>query len=450
MKSTKRVLWEEGTLLTPQHFQQWDRYQEASAIARLRGSRPYEWGLSSLAIDPTALAAGTVNVKACSGSFRDGFFFDSGARDPLPAPRSFTEIFDASRPHLGAYLALAEPPQSGLLCAGDDAGPGTVAPFVKGEVTISDDLREHSEQTIRTADANLRILFDGEPLNDYRTIRIAQIAKAPDGNFQIDERYVPPCVSLKVSDYLLDLLRRMVLRVGHLSGELAGKRRESGGLGEAIQYQRLLSLHARYPTLHHFQIRQVVHPELVFLELASLAAGEIAFDPRRTLEDMPTYNHERLAECFSRLEEILLQVDPVRPAPDATLIELAGRGMVRTGTVQPADLLRTAAFYLGVESDLPAERLIADLPRQAKISSPQKVQELLLANLPGLALRHSTNLPSAIRIQAGRVYFELQRAGPHWDAVEDSQQVAISLPSAFQVRGLELYAVPRRSGEGGA
>jgi type VI secretion system protein ImpJ len=50
MSVNSKVVWSEGLLLQPHHFQQHDRYLENLVQARCAGLRPYPWGVSALKI----------------------------------------------------------------------------------------------------------------------------------------------------------------------------------------------------------------------------------------------------------------------------------------------------------------------------------------------------------------------------------------------------------------
>ena len=49
------IQWYEGMLLTPQHFQQWDRALHHMVAQRFRAAQAFEWGLTRLEIDREAL-----------------------------------------------------------------------------------------------------------------------------------------------------------------------------------------------------------------------------------------------------------------------------------------------------------------------------------------------------------------------------------------------------------
>ena len=104
MSNSQRVVWGEGMLLTPQHFQQSERYREALQRERGRVQSPLLWGIREFAIEPESLAGGELRVTRCVGILPDGSMFDA----PLRAGTRVSQRSDS--PGYGARLS--PPPRS--------------------------------------------------------------------------------------------------------------------------------------------------------------------------------------------------------------------------------------------------------------------------------------------------------------------------------------------------
>src|SRR5215813_10288619 len=72
MSHYRKVVWNEGMLLTPHHFQQWDNYYEEVLNSRFSSFTPYEWGILDLQINQEAIANGLFNLTRCSAVMPDG------------------------------------------------------------------------------------------------------------------------------------------------------------------------------------------------------------------------------------------------------------------------------------------------------------------------------------------------------------------------------------------
>ena len=100
MTNQHRVIWDEGMMLAPQHFQQWERWLEGELHDRARALATYAWGFSALELDQGALAGGQLAITHCAGMFADGTAFSAPDRDALPAARAIAEHIDDKTGHL--------------------------------------------------------------------------------------------------------------------------------------------------------------------------------------------------------------------------------------------------------------------------------------------------------------------------------------------------------------
>ena len=72
----QKVIWQEGMLLRPQHFQQSDRYYDYQLKTRTRTLELYAWGFFDLEIDRQSLNTGKLVVNQASGILPDGTLFE--------------------------------------------------------------------------------------------------------------------------------------------------------------------------------------------------------------------------------------------------------------------------------------------------------------------------------------------------------------------------------------
>ena len=57
-----KVLWGEGLLLRPQHFQRQDQYHEHCLHKGIKAVHPYAWGVERLQVDREALANNVLRI----------------------------------------------------------------------------------------------------------------------------------------------------------------------------------------------------------------------------------------------------------------------------------------------------------------------------------------------------------------------------------------------------
>ena len=76
MQQQRRVLWGEGTLIGPQHFQQQEAYYDELLASYYAVVSPYNWGYVELQLNVSGSKTGIISVDKIKGFFKDGSFFD--------------------------------------------------------------------------------------------------------------------------------------------------------------------------------------------------------------------------------------------------------------------------------------------------------------------------------------------------------------------------------------
>jgi len=85
--------------------------------------------------------------------------------------------------------------------------------------------------------------------------------------------------------------------------------------------------------------------------------------------------------------------------------------------------------------------LIRKVPPLVKISAPDEIQNLKQNFMPGLTLRHAAVPPAAIPTKLDNQYFTLNQAGPLWDAIMLSRQIAVHAPGDIVDPKMEIVIV---------
>ena len=448
MDHLQKVLWSEGMFLTPHHFQQWDRHYEDLIIRQRRIGEPRGWGLTELKVNEDALANGEFILSRASGVLPDGLLFDVPDRDISPKSRQIGASFDPKKESLGVYLGspLVKPGLAAVRM--DGASSERPARYLRKTASVSDANTGTSDREIASAVKDLRILFEGEPLDDYVTLKIAALGRTATGSFTLKENYIPPCLHIAASPYLSTILRRIVEILSTKSSDLSKQRRSrSAGLveftmSEAASFWLLRTVNAALPPLVHSYHRSQTHPEDVYIEMARLAGELFTFASDGHPKDVPLYMHDDLAATFGGIEEILRRLLETTIATRCTPIALEkAREGLYTGRVPDEQMLEKAQFYIAVMAGVPEEKVVREVPLKAKISSLDRVNLLIAQAVRGVPVKHLPTPPAEIPVQPGRCYFLLQKSGEHWDAVKSSRTMSIYIPPEFTQLKLELMAV---------
>src|SRR5437016_5730264 len=160
MRHLQPVLWTKGTLLTPQHLQQQDRFLEDTLQFRLESLAFSPWGFLKLRLDQEALGGGQLSVSAASGVFRDGLLFDIPDADAVPPAKPLAEHFASNQLSADVYLAIPQYRERGLNVAVASTTADTR--FVADAVFVHDEMRGGMEKPIQVARKGFRLLMDNE------------------------------------------------------------------------------------------------------------------------------------------------------------------------------------------------------------------------------------------------------------------------------------------------
>jgi type VI secretion system protein ImpJ len=444
MGRANNVVWSEGLFLTPQLFQQADRYRENLLQFRLRPLAPFYWGISELEIDRDGLRNGMFSVLRCGGVLPDGLTIQIPDQDDAPESRAVKPFFAPSAESLDVYLGVPVSHADSLNYNLGNGSGGRAIRYRMEMTPVADETIEGNECEIPVARKNFQILFAGESLDDRTCIKIAELGRAATGEIMLKESYIPPAISLGGSGTLQEILHRTVEMLAAKSGSLSQQRRHIADFGasDIANFWLLHTVNSYLPVLSHLYLVSQHHPEQLYLVLAQLAGELTTFaldtDPR----ELPRYDHDDLARTFGELEiRIRSLLDTVIATKYVIIpLEKTPQNWYR-GRVNDDRLLKSAQFYLAANAQLPANRLINEIPAKSKISSPDEIDRLIGRALPGVELSHEPVPPSTIPVKPNFKYYHLNTHGRFWETICMAKSLAVYLPDEFPELKIELVAV---------
>jgi type VI secretion system protein ImpJ len=441
MKHLSRVVWSEGMYLGPHQFQAQNRYFEDSLQFATSTLRFQPYGLTGVALDADALRNGTVSVLHARGLFSDGLAFHIPECDSAPPPRAIGEAFPPTREAVTILLAIpARDPRK----ANVSLSNGLDARFVAETRPIEDETTGGDERQVRLARKNVRLLLDSEPREGFETLPLARVVRDGAGHFTYDPRYVPPCVQISASERLMLLVRQLIEILGEKSARLALGSAKPGDYSprEIANFWLLHAVNTGLAALRHLWTAKRGHPEELFLELSRLAGALCTFGLQSHPNDLPTYDHERLGECFDALEQhIRTHLEIVVPTNCVTIPLEPVADYFWEGEVSDTRCLGRARWILGVQSSVGEAELITRTPQLVKICSSKFIGELVKRAMAGLTLTHLPAPPPAVPLRVEAQYFGIAKAGPFWDHIVQTRRVGIYVPGELPSPQLELLVV---------
>ncbi|MGE3153431.1 MAG: type VI secretion system baseplate subunit TssK [Nitrospiraceae bacterium] len=443
MDITKRVVWSEGMLLTPQLFQQWDRYSDNLLSQRLQALTTFGWGIAELDIDHDGLSNGRFTLLSCTCILPDGLVIRIPDEDLAPQTRVFADRFSTSMEHLNVYLSVPIDRADGINCQlGKD--PGSRIPrYATEHIQVVDVTTGDNPQEVLVAHKNVRILFAEEEDADQVSIKIAELVRAPTGAVALRETYIPPCVWISAAPYLLRMLRGLIeLLTAKLATFSDAQRGPLDIIGSDLgKFALVTAISSHLPVLLHLSRVEKVHPEMLYLAMARLAGQLMILVSPSDSQNVPAYEHEDLARSFQELDRrirtIIEGATPTRYVP----IPLESTGdNVWIGRVPESRLFATSQFFLMASGDLSEDQIRTLIPQHIKIGSPSKLKDIVAAAMPGVRLYHTPRPPATLPMKTGTQYFRLDDRGLFWEEIKKSQVLAIHVPDSLHAIRVQLVA----------
>ena len=448
MSKYRKIVWNEGMLLTPHHFQQWDNYFEELLNTRIQGAMQFEYGILDLQVSNEAVANGNFQITNCRAVMPDGLLVNVPDAEAVPDLRPVGNHFPPEAATLGVHLAIPAKKAGEANFQTDGARAGSNLRFLQEGVMVKDETTGTNEQAVALAKSNLRIIFDDELRDGFTSIKIAELERTPTGQLKISEEYIPPILKVSGSVWLSNLLRQLVEILITKSGSLGEQRRQSKAsladftTSEVAVFWLLHTINASIPTMAHYFRSTVLHPEKLYLEMAGLVGKLMTFSVDSHPKDIVRYDHDDLYFTFSNLASQLKELlETVIPSRCVAIPLEKTRDTLYVGRVEDERLLKEAAFYLAVRSQMPEAKLIEGVPRVVKIASRDAIDQVIGAALPGVVLTHANPPPAPIPTRVGFKYFMLDTIGPYWNGIRGSKVLAVHVPDEIVDENLEMYAV---------
>lgn len=435
-------------LLTPHHFQQSDNYHEELLNSRLRSAMQFEYGVIDLQLSNEAIANGNFQITNCRAVLPDGLLVNVPDAEAVPDLRPVGSHFGVEADKLGVHLAIPARKMGETNFQASGAAANSNLRFLQEGAMVKDETSGTNEQPIAYAKSNLRLIFDDELRDGFTSIKIAELMRTPTGQLKISEEYIPPILKISGSVWLVNMLRQVVEILITKSGSLGEQRRSSNAsladftTSEVAVFWLLNTINASIPAMTHYFHSPMLHPEKLYLEMATLVGKLMTFSTESHPKDIVKYDHDDLFFTFfslsTQLKNLLETVIPSRCVP----IPLEKtRDTLYVGRIEDERLLKEAEFYLAVRAQMPEAKLMEGVPRVVKIASRDVIDSVIGSALPGVVLTLASPPPAPIPARVGFKYFKLDTIGPYWNGISGSKVVSVYVPNDIPDEKLEMYAV---------
>ena len=444
MSWNNKVIWSEGLFLQPHHFQQHDRYVESYVEGRCGPLRNHGWGFSELKLDTSQLGIGKVAIAEARGVFPDGTPFNIPDDDRPPPPLDLNESVRDCRVHLA--LPIRRLGQREVDAAEQHEG---LARYIEREVETQDTSADAQNVALmRVGTLRTRLLLDTDPRAEYACMAAAHVLEVrADRNVVLQPGFVPPVLDCQVSPVLAGFLSELKGLLHQRADALAGRVSASGrgGAAEIAEFLLLQVLNRCEPVVAHLEGLAGLHPEELYRTLLAMAGEVMTFtSAQKRPYEFPRYRHDDLKATFEPVIGALREAFATTIDPTTVQIPLKEpRFGIRAAPLADRSLLGSSSFVLAVRADMPVDDLRRRFPAQSKVGSVEKIRDLVMGQLPGVAIRPLPVAPRQIPYHADFTYFELDRSSPYWPDLQNSGGFAIHVGGEFPGLDMQFWAIRR-------
>ncbi|OCG39358.1 type VI secretion system-associated protein [Gilliamella sp. Fer2-1] len=448
MGTHSNVIWVNGAV-RPQNFQQQQRYYDYLLSHHLNFINNYFYGFSTLELNREFLRLGRIGLSSALGLMPDGTLFDIPFQDQLPDPIEIKKL-DTAESH-NIYLVL--PNRSESVTAIDLTKDNKMKEtrYVHDEINVRDIFSKNGEiREVPIAKLSPRLMQGSDDLSAYTVLPVCRIKeKKADGTLVLDENFIPTCNSISVSyllyDFLSEVAGLITERAKQLSQRISAPQQQ--GIADVAEFLMLQLFNRTKPIFIHLTKRTSVHPEDLYRQLVLICGELMTFtDESRVSPLFEHYNHDDLTTTFYNLMLITRRALSTVLTPRAVSIQLSKRSHgVFDGVIHDKALLRTADFILAVKARVPQETLLRSFVQQTKVSTPNRIREIVSIQVSGIPLKALSAAPSQLPHHSGYTYFQLDTNAPAWEEIIINGAIAFHVSGDFPELDMQFWAIRGKS-----
>ena len=423
--------------MAPQHLQQQDIYFEGLISDRLDALSPFNWGVVRIEVDKKALLAGQVQLTTFEGVLPDGVVLSLSAQHgELPGVRIIGAHFPPTSTHLDVYLGLPEE-RDGI----DNYAEDTTAQvrYVPTPRVIHDRAGSGSTADVLFAKRRPVLLFGGEPRDGIVCFKILEIVRDDTGSLVVSEPYIPPCLRVDASPFLLGGLRRLLNTMVTRHKSLSESRRQTSASTvefspkDVTRFLLLSTINSYIPVLKHVIDSGHTTPADCYLLLSQLAGQLTTFSVEIQPTDLPRFVYADLRATFEELFARLLQLlqATIEDHYMSLVLQVRKDGMYM-GATKEDRFWSCDKYLLAIKTELPEQPTATQVPRLCKLASWHDIGSILTVATPGAPVEVTYRPPPEIPVKAGLVYFAISTENQYWRGIKSQQNIALYLPPLFE------------------
>ncbi|MBS9783274.1 MAG: type VI secretion system baseplate subunit TssK [Pasteurella sp.] len=436
-------MWSEGLFIRPHHFQQQNCYYNSLFSELLNAGTGFFFGFRSLVIDDKHLAYGKFAIEKAVGVMPDSTIFNLPIIDSLPKPITLTTQAINKTVYLCLPLVIEGNPSIQFDTSNNDS-------IVRGKSTFSDIKDTFTENgnyaNIELVENQFSLKIEGEDLSNYTVLPVAKVIDVTaDNRVVLSEDFFPTVTSI----FVISRIYKMVAELAELMRERSKVIAErvsnpsQSGVADVTDFMMLQVLNRAHPQFIHLSKIPNLHPERLYEAMVSLC-GELSTYvlESRFPERYPTYIHETPHTSLIPVEKSLrMMLSTVIDARAVPIIMHKRDYGVYMAYITDSRLFENSIFVLAIKASQPIEVLKSQFSHQTKITSIEKIEELINLQLPGIPLITLPVAPRHLPYHSGFIYFQLDSNASAWQEMKGSSGFGFHLAGSYTDLEIEFWAI---------
>jgi len=424
--------WHEGLFLQPHHLQ----LSQRRLLTEIRAARnlwsPYSFGMIESRISHDDLADGRVRferLRAIMPSGQEVFFPEDAS---LPAMDIKAELARGTGPlEVLLVVPLWAKNRANAFRLGEHVDPRIKLLYIPEEAKeVADENTGENPQVIHIRKVNARVALKGDDLSDMEFLPLLRVVRASGedlGKPRQDPDFVPPCLLLRSSPALHDLVRELVAQL-NASREQLRVKASTGGLGLEVKWEltvRLALLSRFCSSLPSLVEEGIVPPFSIYQRLRELLGELLAFHPEKQNFDCEPYNHLDPLRCFKELDHRIRAEIRVSRATEPLKVVFAGEPGRLRATLEPQHLEKPAGYYLGVKTRADRTKLALYICDGNKFKlMPRSMEDVAIF---GIELKEEPYAPLELPGQSDLHYFRVLPASNQrrWEQIKQDKAASL-------------------------
>ena len=434
----QKIIWNEGLFIHPQHFQQESLYNDYRFCNYQKtgfGDALF-FGFSKLVFDQSSLMFGKIKLEQAQGILPDGTLIDIPGHSEPP---DLLMVDSRSRVGETIYLCL---PFNNKLTFDQETEDATTR--YKESLEDIEDLysKDSGAGKISVAKFQFRLLFESDDRSQYVCLPAARIADVREDNALLfDNEFAPSaltiCACSKISAAVAEISDLLYERAQKLAQKLCDPSAQT--TANVVDHLMLACMNRFYPVF--FALSR--NPDTGMYELykwLAMLSGEMNtyVSESKVAEVFDAYNHLKPHEAvWPLIRNLKVQLSTVLYSKALRLNVEPQQFGVHHAPVTDSSLFDTAQFIVGLNIDAAD----TDLANSIKVSSMEKIQELINYQLPGIPIKMLTLAPRNIPYNPNFTYFKLDKNTKSWGQMQGSAGFALHISTTQDKLELQFWAV---------